>query len=273
MKNYEQKIFDKEKQFHDEWAHSVSPEDIDVILYNTACTLPEIRYVHKMLKNSNLRDVKLLDLGCGMGETSVYFAMQGADVVAADISAGMLGITQKVAQKYNVTLTTHKSTAENLNFTNGEQFDIVYAGFLMHHVNIEQTLCRLKEVMKPDATFICCEPIAYNPIINIYRKIATKVRTEDEHPLTKKDIKTMKKHFADVKTKYFWFFSLIIFVLMALTTNPNKVRYWKKMVEEKKWKYICRPLQFIDNIILFVFPFLKWFCWTVVIFAKKEKRI
>lgn len=217
--------------------------------------------------------VKLLDLGCGMGETSVYFAMQGIDVVATDISAGMLDVTQKVAQRYNVTLTVHKSTAENLNFTNGEQFDIVYAGFLMHHVNIEQTLRRIKEVMKPDAVFICGEPIAYNPVINIYRRIATKVRTEDEHPLTRKDIKTIKKHFADVKTKYFWLFSLLIFMLMALTTNPNKVRYWKKMVEEKKWSYIVRPLQFIDNILLSVFPFLKWFCWTVVIFAKNEIEI
>jgi ubiquinone/menaquinone biosynthesis C-methylase UbiE len=208
-----------------------------------------------------------------MGESSVYFAMQGFNVTATDISAGMLEVTQKVAQRYNVTVTLHKSTAENLNFTNGEQFDIVYAGFLMHHVNIEQTLCRLKEVMKPDATFICSEPIAYNPIINIYRKIATKVRTEDEHPLTRKDIKAIKKHFTDVKTKYFWFFSLIIFMLMALTTNPNKVRFWKKMVEEKKWDYICKPLQFIDNIILTVFPFLKWICFTVVISAKNKIEI
>jgi ubiquinone/menaquinone biosynthesis C-methylase UbiE len=208
-----------------------------------------------------------------MGETSVYFAMQGVNVVATDISAGMLEITQKVAQEYHVAVTSHKSTAEDLNFTNGEQFDIVYAGFLMHHVNIEQTLCRLKNVMKPDATFICSEPIAYNPVINIYRKIAAKVRTEDEHPLTRKDIKTIKKHFTTVKTKYFWFLSLIIFVLMAITTNPNKVRFWKKMVDEKKWSYIVRPFQFIGNIVLCIFPFLKWFCWTVVISAKNKVEI
>jgi hypothetical protein len=58
MKNQEQidlKVHDKEEKFHDDWSHSVNPDEIDVVRYNTAYTLPEIRHVNKMLKNSCLR--------------------------------------------------------------------------------------------------------------------------------------------------------------------------------------------------------------------------
>jgi hypothetical protein len=50
-KQTEQKVFDKEEKFHDDWSHSVNPNDVDVIRYNTARTSPEIRHVHKVMKN------------------------------------------------------------------------------------------------------------------------------------------------------------------------------------------------------------------------------
>ena len=37
------------------------------------------------------------------------------------------------------------------------------------------------------------DPLKYNFFINVYRKIATDVRTEDEHPLSIEDINLIKK--------------------------------------------------------------------------------
>ena len=64
-----------EREFHDEWAKSEHPEEIKVLERNEAMTSPEMRFITKEL--GSLEGKKLLDLGCGLGEASVYFAMKG----------------------------------------------------------------------------------------------------------------------------------------------------------------------------------------------------
>ena len=101
------------------------------------------------------------------------------------------------------------------------------------------------------------------------------VRTEDEHPLTRNDIKLFKQNFFDVKTEYYWLTTLVIFLIMYLLQrrDPNKERYWKKIVDEgDKWKWIYKPLAIIDRILLSIFPPLKFLCWNVVITASKPKN-
>ncbi|MGK0386614.1 MAG: hypothetical protein ACI849_001232 [Patiriisocius sp.] len=105
----------------------------------------------------------------------------------------------------------------------------------------------------------------------MYRSMAMEVRTEDEHPLKNKDLQLFRKNFQNVETKYFWFTTLIIFILMYLVQrkNPNKIRFWKAVVEDgDKWAWLYKPLARFDNFILKIFPFLKPLCWNVVIVAK-----
>jgi 2-polyprenyl-3-methyl-5-hydroxy-6-metoxy-1,4-benzoquinol methylase len=212
-------------------------------------------------------------VGCGLGEASTFFAIQGADVVATDLSSGMLDATQRSATKYGVRLRTHKSSAESLELGADERFDAVYVGNLFHHVEIEPTIERIKKHMKPDGKLVSWDPIAYNPLINIYRRIATETRTVDEHPLTRGDLKLFEKHFRHVEFRWFWFTTLLLFVIMAVQgRNPNKVRYWKKIVEEgERWRWLYIPLERLDRILLAVFPFLRWWCWNVVVIASGAK--
>ena len=109
--------FRAEERFHDQWADSTQVEHINVRQMNESVTAPEMRYITQRL--GSLKGKTLLDIGCGLGEASVYFALRGATVTATDISGGMLEVTQQLATQNNVQLTTHQSTAENLNFTAG----------------------------------------------------------------------------------------------------------------------------------------------------------
>lgn len=260
-----------EAEFHDKWAEIEDPEKIEVKLINEASTSPEMRFITKQIGNFNGK--KILDVGCGLGEVSIYFALKGANVTALDISSGMLKKTSQLAKLNEVKIKTHLATAEDFNFSDNEKFDVIYMGNCLHHANIDRSMKNVVSHLNKDGIFLSWDPIAYNPIINIYRLIATKVRTPDEHPLKLSDIKLIKNYFKFSETNYFWFTTLIIFVLMFIVQfkNPNKERFWKTVIyESKKWEWLYKPLERLDKIILKLFPPLKLLCWNVVIFGKNN---
>ena len=260
-----------EAEFHDKWAEIEDPEKIEVELINEASTSPEMRFITKQIGNFNGK--KILDVGCGLGEVSIYFALKGANVTALDISSGMLKKTSQLAKLNGVKIKTHLATAEDFNFSDNEKFDVIYMGNCLHHANIDRSMKNVVSHLNKDGIFLSWDPIAYNPIINIYRLIATKVRTPDEHPLKLSDIKLIKNYFKFSETNYFWFTTLIIFVLMFIVQfkNPNKERFWKTVIyESKKWEWLYKPLERLDKIILKLFPPLKLLCWNVVIFGKNN---
>jgi hypothetical protein len=72
-----------EAEFHDEWALGTP---LDQILVRECCEAPaalENRFILGQM--GPLRGKKILDIGSGLGESSVYFALQGALVTAVDI--------------------------------------------------------------------------------------------------------------------------------------------------------------------------------------------
>ena len=231
-----------------------------------------MRYIRRQL--GDLRNRTLLDVGCGLGEASVYFAMEGASVTSLDISKSMLDSCAKLAAINNVLVTPHKATAEDLGLPADKKFDIIYSGNLFHHVDIEESLKQVVKHLKPDGVLVSWDPVAYNPIINVYRRMATKVRTPGEHPLRLCDIRTFRRSFGSVRTHWFWLTTLVVFSIMALVErrDPNKERYWKAVVAESdRWAWIYKPLEVLDRLLLTVFPFLGPLCWNVVIIAKEPR--
>lgn len=260
-----------EEQFHDEWADGEDLESVDVLGANEALTAPEMRYIHQRLGDTTGKT--LLDVGCGLGEASVYFALQGATVTATDLSTGMLRATEALAKIHGTTLKTHQASAEGMGFPEGAQFDVIYTGNLLHHVDVEATLIELDKYLKPGGTLVAWDPLAYNPVINVYRAMATDVRTPDEHPLKWEDLKLFDTHFERVERKYFWLTTLLIFIMMAIIQrrDPNKERYWKSVIQESdRWAWIFNPMSRVDRFLLKWIPPLRMLCWNVVVFAHKR---
>jgi SAM-dependent methyltransferase len=257
-----------ERSFHDRWAGSADPDVIDVRAANEACTAPEMRYIHRRL--GDVAGLAVLDVGCGLGETSVYFAQRGAEVTASDLSPGMLEATTALARRHGVALTTHQANAQGLALGPGATFDVIHAGNLLHHVEIDTTLAELKRYLRPGGRLVTWDPLAYNPLINVYRSRATAVRTADEHPLTWTDLKRFERHFSRVERRYFWLTTLGVFVYMALVErrDPNRERYWKAVIAEAdRWRPAYRPLEALDRVLLALLPPLRLLCWNVVVIA------
>jgi SAM-dependent methyltransferase len=262
-----------EETFHDQWAAGVDVSSIDIRRMNEACTAPEMRQITAAL--GGLRGRTLLDVGCGLGEAAVYFALQGAEVTATDISPGMCDATRRLAGVNKVGVVTHVSAAEDLGLPKDRQFDIIYTGNTLHHADLAAMLDNILPHLKSDGVFVSWDPVAYNPVINVYRALATKVRTADEHPLRLRDVREVTGRFESAEVKWFWLTTLLIFIIMAVVQfrSPNKERFWKKVVEEAdRWAWLYRPLAALDRGLLKVLPFLGPLCWNVVIVGRHPKK-
>jgi SAM-dependent methyltransferase len=260
----------REEAFHDAWASEEDVHQIDVHRANEACTAPELRYIHQRL--GDLRGKRVLDIGSGLGETCVYFALRGAQVTALDISARMLDLTAALAKRYQVSLRTHHADLNSLRLAPSERYDIIHAANVLHHVDLDRAVPEMLAHLEPQGTFVSWDPLAYNPVINLYRRIATQVRTEDEHPLRRRDVQSITRLFRRVETRWYWLSTLSIFLLMAVwqRRNPNRERYWKAVVKEAdRWAGLHRPLERLDQAALRVFPPLRWWCWNVVIIGQE----
>jgi len=261
---------DSERKFHDAWASNTPLESRHVVASFEATTAPEGRAIMRLIGDA--RGKKILDVGCGLGEASAYFALQGASVTAYDLSPKMVETTEALAKKMGTSVRGVVGAAEKIALEDNS-FDFVYLGNLVHHVHEREGLWRqVHRLLKVGGKLISWDPIKYNPVINVYRAIATETRTPDERPLGRDDILEVKKVFNNVQYEMFWLSSLMIFIKYALWNryHPNRVRYWKKILEEPEknvgW---LRLLQAADHILLKI-PGIRWLGWNILISAEKK---
>jgi len=114
--------------------------------------------------------------------------------------------------------------------------------------------------------------LAYNPVINIYRRIATDVRTEDEAPLSFQDLKIVRKYFCRVQHREFWILALTLFLKYFLIDriHPNEKRYWKLIYEETRARlWWWQPLARLDELLTRT-PLVRRLGWNMVIWGEKE---
>jgi SAM-dependent methyltransferase len=261
-------VLASERDFHDDWADGIDVTIVDVVRHFEGATAPENRFI--LGRHGDVDGKLLLDLGCGAGENSVYFARKGARCVATDYSPGMVERVGELAKRWEVEIEARVMNAMELDYPDGT-FDIVYAANLLHHVDPERTLREMHRVLKPGGKACAWDPLRHNPIINVYRRMAKSVRTEDEHPLDIRFVDLVRGIFRDVEWDTFWLATLWIFLRFYLIerVDPNRERYWKKIIrEEARLRKSYLRLEAVDRALKRL-PALKRFAWNLAFVATK----
>lgn len=264
--------YQAEKAFHDRWAREIDIDTLDPHRVFQCPVIPESRYSIECLGDP--RGKRVLDLGCGYGETSVYLALQGARVDAVDISSEMTRRTEELARKYGVegSVIASVQNAERLSFENG-RFDLVYGQDVLHHTKLDRSLAEIYRILKKGGRGCFSEPLGHNAMINLFRGLSPDVRTEDEHPLRMKDVELFKVRFKKARHREFHLFTLAIFFwfqLLDFLQQKKGGRPWKRIIEETHlYRWPFRILFGLDQCLLTLFPFLKRYCrMTVISFEK-----
>lgn len=262
---------EREAGFHDRWASSVAISDIAVRECFEAPTALENQFILRQI--GPLRGKKILDIGAGLGESSVYFALQGADVTTIDVSPGMVESAVGLGKKFGAEIEGIVGDAEDLKVPD-EAYDIVYIANTIHHVeNRAKLFEEIRRALKPGGRFFSYDPLAYNPVINVYRRMAVEVRTADESPLTKADLRLARRYFPDVTHREFWIAGLILFVKYYFKDriHPNQDRYWKKILWERE-NDLCwwKPFRLLDSVLTRI-PGVRWLAWNIVMWGSKTE--
>jgi len=268
-----EQVLSAEAEFHDEWAASTPIDKINVREAFEAPTAPENRFILKLIDRhlGGLDGQRVLDVGAGLGESSVYFALKGAKVTTSDLSPGMVERALELGRAHGVELEGVVSAGESLGVEPGA-FDIVYVANTIHHVTDRDALYKqIRSAMRPGGLFVSWDPIAYNPAINIYRRMATDVRTPDERPLTFADVKHVSEHFESAGHREFWISTLALFAKYYLVdqVHPNDERYWKKILTETdRSLWWWKPLAGVDSVLTRV-PLVRRLAWNMVMWGTR----
>lgn len=198
---------------------------------------------------------KVLEYGCGQGSAAFDLAAAGNDVVGIDISPVAIAQAGGEASRLGVADTARflVMDAERLSF-GGDSFDVVCGSGILHHLDVAAAAAEVARVLRPDGTAIFMEPMGHNPIINAYRRRTPDLRTPDEHPLLRSDLRQLENSFGTVEARFA--------TLTALMAVPLSGR--------RGFGTALRALDRVDGRLLSI-PRLAPYAWCCILLLRRPK--
>jgi ubiquinone/menaquinone biosynthesis C-methylase UbiE len=261
-----------ESQFYDRYAEQLSAEQLaPQNVFAPTC----LENLYVLEQFGNLQGKRVLDIGCGQGDTSAFFALAGAEVHALDVSEKMVTVTTELARYHGVGDRVHAQACrvEDMKYPD-DYFDLVFADGVLHHLDMPQAMPSIVRVMKPGARGVFLEPQKGSIFSEIYRLFATDLRTTDERPLEQRDFEFLTSQFGCLNHREYHLVSLVLFTMrfVTLKLSGKAFPYWMDEVRQGKYHpRLLRRLQNIDEWVFRHFPGLRRYTWLTVIITEKER--
>jgi len=199
----------------------------------------------------DLRDRRVLDLGCGHGMASVVLARRGGIVTACDLSHGYLREAQQRVQANRVAASFVVCDGERLPFTD-HAFDRIWGNAILHHLDLDRGAREIDRVLAPNGMAVFCEPWGGNRWLNWARRglpYPRKDRTADESPLTPRDLERLRAVFPQLQVRGYQLLSMLGRVC--------------------RQRHILAGLTWCDDVLLRRWPAWQRYCRYVVLSLRK----
>ena len=103
----------------------------------------------------NLKNRKILEIGCGGAQCGIAMAKQGASVIGIDISEKQLKFAKNLAEKNKVKIKFYRGDIKSLHQIESKSQDIVFSAWALHYVdNLEKCFKEVFRVLKKQGIFV-----------------------------------------------------------------------------------------------------------------------
>lgn len=137
--------------------------------FDDHCNTPWRRHLFDYL--GPLEGRTILDLGCGVQPTPIYFALAGAkEVHACDVSPKAIDYVRELARRHGVSDRVKATVcpAEHMPFDD-EQFDLVHGEAVLHHLRLSLAGSEVARVLKKGGRGGFKDPLGQNPLFEFVR--------------------------------------------------------------------------------------------------------
>lgn len=155
----------------------------------------------------------VLETGSGFGTLTCWLAMNGAQVIATDISSRCLEVVRERAERNGVgdRITTINTPVETLDGIDDDSVDVVFGRTVAHHFELPPSAASMYRVLKPGGRAVFAEPVLLLPdwVFRLRRSRAVTsvfppfVHTPDERSFDLEMIEDLSAPFDRVTTAYF----------------------------------------------------------------------
>lgn len=274
--NFSPEYWEKiEREEHDRIYASLSPFDGNnqiisperVLRWENYCYLEgarpdrghRTRRLFDLVDIHNIKGLRILDVGCGIGQYSVFLALMGADVTGFDISpvgvesARQLARVNKVEERCRFDV----ANASAMPYADGA-FDIVIFHEVLHHAikypNVREETLR---VLKTGGKVVISETLRGNFLVSLGRRITMwGDEAKGDVILEEKDLTGFAKGFSAHRIEP-----------MSLTFMVKRV--FQSKVQNRAVRMLLRSCKNTDDLLLRLFPSLSRYCGECVMILQK----
>ncbi|MGB7342172.1 MAG: class I SAM-dependent methyltransferase [Phototrophicaceae bacterium] len=171
-------------------------------------------WLFEIISFAEMRDKKVLELGCGAGYDAYEFCRQSANYTGIDIATENPKRTQQHLAYYNYEPKVIRGDVENLMFPD-ETFDVVFSNGVLHHTpHMEKSFQEAYRVLKPGGEFNVIlyhrNSIFYWLTVGLYNTLDVKLKSKFYVMMGHKSSKNDYRHLKHADFKEFRILSKIV---------------------------------------------------------------
>ena len=152
---------------------------------------------------ASTNNLRVLEVGCGLGTDGAQFAQAGADYTGIDLTDAAIDLARKRFELFELPGKFQTDDAERLSFPN-DSFDLVYSHGVLHHTpDIEAAIREIHRVLRPGgrAKVMLYHRNSYNYRVNISMLRRTGVHllrwnagVKLVHLMTREPVESLRSH-------------------------------------------------------------------------------